>query len=99
MRTPVRFNGAQGIARFVTLQADPISYETAMHMVHALAGYPDTPAHDAALDRLAAEAFPRRGWRERLVNPRKHLGLLANDLQLHLVRTLCPVAEGFHGLG
>lgn len=99
MSATIRFNGAGGLARFITLPVAPVSLATASAMVHVLAGFAGTAAHEAALDRLAAEAFPRRTWRERLVNPRKHLALLADDLQLHFVRTACPHAGALHGLG
>lgn len=95
---PVRFSGASGLPRFLAVHAEPVSPRTAGALVYTTIAAPGSAMHEAALDRFVAEAFPRRTWRTRLVNPRKHIGELAYDLQIHLARELCPSAEVGHGI-
>ena len=93
----IRFTGATGLAQFLTLTAQPVSAEIVADAVHHICLDPESPACGRALDRVAAEAFPRRGWRERLVNPAAHLRRLTPDLQLAVLRALIPVGTVLYG--
>ncbi len=95
----IRFNGSGFPERLITVHANPIPYGVANFVVHTIYAQPESDAHQACLDLLASAAFPRRTWRERLVNPRRQIERLTTDLQVQLVRALCPVSEVFHGIG
>lgn len=92
-----RFSNAAGLARFITITAAPVQAETVSAAVQALCRNPDAPETYAALDRVAGEAFPRRGWRAWVVNPRAHLRALAPDLQLQVLRALAPNPGALYG--
>ncbi len=96
--TTLRFASAQGLSRYVTVTASPVRAETAARVVQSLFAAPSSAAHASALDQLAAEAFPRHTWRTRVVNPRRHLGLIEGDLLVEVVRALCPAMGVTHGL-
>lgn len=97
MSATIRFSGAPGLARFITLDAQTVSVDTAYHVVQTTVLDPGSPAHARALDQFTAEAFPGLTWRERLVKPRQRLEALSEDLLLHTVRKLCPDARSMYG--
>jgi hypothetical protein len=95
----LRFPGAPFPANLVTLRALPVSASVAATALHFLIGSPGSVFHDAALELLMREAFPSIGWKERLVNPHREISRLSEDLQVQVVRALCPQMEVVHGLG
>lgn len=94
----LRFNGARGIARLITVPCQLVAPTTVRQAARAILASPDSPAAAAALDCVMAEAVPQPSWRTRVVQPGERLKALAPDLQLAVLRALCPGVEVLHGL-
>ena len=94
----LRFNGASRPARWITLKAVPVQPVTAREAARAI--LTEAPFHERAakLARVAAEAFPQDTWRRRVVRPAERLTALTPDMQLQVLRALCPGVEVLHGL-
>ncbi len=94
----LRFNGGPWPSRWITLTARPIQTATARHAARAVLMDPDSPATAHAMTMIAGEAFPVETWRTRCVDPAERLRSLTPDLQLQVLRALCPGVEVLHGL-